>query len=311
MSKEYQQVTADAALHRATEELVQLAFNEDLEGAIDWTSWATIPEASHGQCEIRSRVSGVAAGLVTVPWILQAISKEVQFTSKLSDGQRFSAGDSLGILSGNVRQLLTAERTVLNVVSRLCGVATLTAQYVDEIKGTGCRLYDTRKTTAGWRRLEKYAVRCGGGNNHRTGLFDGFLIKDNHLALGGSSDGSASSEKLGAADAVRRAKQWLNQTIDGKQAPGVIEVEIDSLSQLSELMEVEPDIVLLDNFSLADLQEAVAMRNRFNPKIQLEASGGVTIRTIRNIALTGVDRVSCGAITHQATWLDLGLDWVG
>lgn len=306
MQKEYTQIVADDRLRAALDNLVRISFAEDLEGAIDWTTWATIPESSSGACEIRTRVDGVAAGLVTVPWILESTSRHLNFEPYVSDGAKFSAGDSLGRISGDVRELLTVERVVLNIVSRLCGVATLTARYVEEIAGTSSRLYDTRKTTAGWRRLEKYAVVCGGGTNHRTGLFDGFLIKDNHLALGGCE-----GEKLSGAEAVRRAKQWSNRSFEGRAAPQIIEIEIDSLTQLQDVLHAEPDIVLLDNFSLEDLAAAVALRNRINPNIQLEASGGVTLGTIRKIALTGVDRISCGAITHQATWLDLGLDWMG
>lgn len=306
MEKEYQQVSADDLLRHDLEALVHLGFAEDLGGSIDWTSWATIPETALGSCKIRSRVDGVAAGIVTIPWILQLHGDTLSFAPAKSDGQNFMAGDSLGTISGPVRDLLTAERLVLNIVSRLCGVATLTAKYVAEIADTRSRLYDTRKTTAGWRRLEKYAVTCGGGTNHRTGLFDGFLIKDNHLALGGTGENG-----LSGAEAVARAKRWCDSEINGKKAPRIIEIEVDSLDQLEEILVAGPDIVLLDNFSLEDLSSAISIRDSVNSDIELEASGGVTIATIRSIALTGVDRISCGAITHQATWLDLGLDWVG
>lgn len=320
MAKEYQQVLADEKLRQALLALVDLGFSEDLGGDLnsvrDWTSLATIPDKSLGRCEVRSRVDGVAAGIVTVPWILQALSPELSFQACTSDGQRFFAGDSLGSISGPVRDLLTAERLVLNIVSRLCGVAALTARYVAEIADTSARLYDTRKTTAGWRRLEKYAVRCGGGTNHRTGLFDGILIKDNHLALGG--DGL---KKLSGDEAIARAKRYISaQNISAQNIstqsnqeniPDIIEIEVDSLERFEEILIAGPDIILLDNFSLEDLSAAVLLRNSVNRQVELEASGGVTLDTIRNIALTGVDRISCGAITHQATWLDLGLDWIG
>jgi nicotinate-nucleotide pyrophosphorylase (carboxylating) len=218
-------------------------------------------------------------------------------------------GESLGTLQGRAIDLLTTERLVLNIVSRLCGVATLTARYTEQLRGTTARLYDTRKTTTGWRRLEKYAVGCGGGFNHRSGLYDAFLIKDNHLALGGT-DGVP----LSPAAAIRRARELRDQhqrTTGTGQAPipRIIEIEVDSLDQLRDCLPESPDIVLVDNFPLENLKQAVSLRNEINRQVQLEASGGVTIETIAAIAKTGVERISCGALTHQATWLDLGLDW--
>jgi nicotinate-nucleotide pyrophosphorylase (carboxylating) len=202
-------------------------------------------------------------------------------------------------LEGNARDLLTCERLVLNLLSRMCGVATLTARYVAELRGTGVRLYDTRKTTPGWRRLEKYSVRMGGGHNHRTGLYDGFLIKDNHLALGHLSPG----------EAVVMAKQWAGGDTDLAGVPEMVEVEVDSLSQLIEVLPLSPDIVLLDNFQPVDLRRAVELRNEIAPGVELEASGNVKLDTLRQIAATGVERISSGALTHQAVWLDLGMDY--
>jgi nicotinate-nucleotide pyrophosphorylase (carboxylating) len=305
MPNEYASVDADTQLRFSLTKLIELGFAEDLNGSMDWTSMAVIPASREGECALRTRETGTIAGLVVVPWILDAIQAEVTFEAFTEDAHKMEPGQTLGILRGRVRDLLTAERLVLNIVSRLCGVATLTAKYAAELVGTGCRLYDTRKTTVGWRRLEKYAVRCGGGYNHRGGLYDGFLIKDNHLAL------SESNSPISGAEAIRRAREWLGKQVDGHEAPKVIELEIDSLEQLDDALGASPDIILLDNFCTGDLSTAVEQRNRQNPQVQLEASGGVTIDTIRSIALTGVERISCGAITHQATWLDLGLDWVG
>jgi nicotinate-nucleotide pyrophosphorylase (carboxylating) len=180
----------------------------------------------------------------------------------------------------------------------------MTRRYVDCIAATGVRLYDTRKTTPGWRLLEKYAVHCGGGNNHRSGLHDGFLIKDNHLALAG--DGAT---PMAASEAARRAIAWRGAEVQRATAPSMVEVEVDSIEQFCDVLPVEPDIVLLDNFTLDQLREAVAIRDGAGSKVELEASGNVKIDTIAEIAATGVDRISSGALTHQATSLDLGLDW--
>jgi nicotinate-nucleotide pyrophosphorylase (carboxylating) len=209
-----------------------------------------------------------------------------------------------------VRDLLTAERTILNIICRLCGIATQTRHFVDQIASTKVRLYDTRKTTPGWRLLEKYAVGCGGGHNHRSGLYDGFLIKDNHLALAGDSSGP-----LDASDAAAAAIRWRGSRVERMTAPQIVEIEVDSIRQLRDVLPVGPDIVLLDNFSLDELRQAVAIRDQAaivtesGAGVELEASGNVKIDTIAAIASTGVDRISSGALTHQATSLDLGLDW--
>jgi nicotinate-nucleotide pyrophosphorylase (carboxylating) len=200
--------------------------------------------------------------------------------------------------------MLTCERPLLNLIGRLCGIATLTREYVRRVEGTAARIYDTRKTTLGWRRLEKYAVHCGGGRNHRTGLFDAILIKDNHLAL-------SAEKNLSPAGAVQAARNFLAQ-LDAQYVTKdmLVEVEIDSLDQLDAVLAAAPDIVLLDNMSTEKLRAAVTRRNELAPQIELEASGGVTLETVGEIALTGVERISIGALTHSATSLDLGLDWM-
>jgi nicotinate-nucleotide pyrophosphorylase (carboxylating) len=202
--------------------------------------------------------------------------------------------------------LLTCERLVLNLLGRLSGIASLTRQYVKAIAGTKARIYDTRKTTPGWRRLEKYAVRCGGGFNHRLGLFDAVLIKDNHLVVGAEARG----EQFTPAEAVRRARQFLASAFPERPDPMIVEVEVDTLDQLREVLSAQPDLVLLDNMSLGDLRAAVALRDSEAPSVQLEASGGVRLETVAEIARTGVDRISAGALTHSAAWLDIGLDWL-
>jgi nicotinate-nucleotide pyrophosphorylase (carboxylating) len=187
----------------------------------------------------------------------------------------------------------------------LSGIAALTKRYVDAIRGTKSGIYDTRKTTPGWRRLEKYAVSCGGGTNHRTGLYDAILIKDNHLALG-RQEGTPFSP----AESVLRAKEFLQRRFaEQSMNLPIVEIEVDTLDQLREVLPTEPDIVLLDNMTPSQLAEAVGIRNSIKPNVQLEASGGITLETVRRVAETGVERISVGALTHSAVSLDFGLDW--
>jgi nicotinate-nucleotide pyrophosphorylase (carboxylating) len=210
----------------------------------------------------------------------------------------------LATLAGPARSLLTTERVLLNLLSRLSGIATLTRRYVDAVAGLPVRIYDTRKTTPGWRRLEKYAVRQGGGWNHRSGLFDAVLIKDNHLAVA-----AAAGSNLSPAEAVRQVRRSLDTAGPTTAASKILEVEVDTLEQLSQVLPNGPDIVLLDNMTLAQLRQAVALRNSAAPGVALEASGGVNLSTVGEIARTGVDRISVGALTHSAVALDIGLDW--
>lgn len=301
---DYAVVTADKRLEDDLRAIVRLAVAEDLNGAVDWTTVCLIDEGSRGACEVVSRDAGICAGLVTLPWILDEFRAELAVEMLIADGQPLRPGQPMARIRGHARDLLTSERTLLNVLSRLCGIASLAGRYVERIAGTGARLYDTRKTTPGWRRLEKYAVACGGGHNHRTGLFDGFLIKDNHLALGGET-----GEPLSPREAAERALRWRAGKRQEPAVPKIVEIEVDSIDQLREVLPAGPDLVLLDNFSLDQLREAVRIRDAENPSVGLEASGNVTLETIGEIAATGVDRISSGALTHQAIWLDLGLDW--
>ena len=301
---DYHTVTADSDLERDTRRLAQLARDEDLAQGIDWTSHSTVEETMTGACQVVPRVPGVCAGLVTAPWIVAEFAAEITCELLANDGDQLIPGQAILRLSGNARDILTCERTILNVLCRLCGVATQTKNYADAIKDSGTRIYDTRKTTPGWRLLEKYAVTCGGGRNHRRGLYDGFLIKDNHLQLGGGSTPMAPSQ------AAERALQWRGREVFGAVAPNIVEIEVDSLEQLRDVLPSGPDIVLIDNFSLDEIRAAVIMRDELNAAVELEVSGNVTIDTIAEIAATGVERVSSGALTHQATWLDLGLDWI-
>lgn len=303
--RDYAKVMPDAAMEDDCRQLVRLAVREDLERSVDWTTVALIDMERRGACEVVPRQTGIVAGLVTVPWILDEMEADLQAECLATDGDPLHSGTPILRLSGNARDLLTCERLILNMLCKLCGIATLTQRYVREIEGCGARLYDTRKTTPGWRRLEKYAVGCGGGRNHRTGLFDGFLIKDNHLALAGDADGTPLSPRA----AAETARRWAGGRAEMSDAPKMVEIEVDSLQQFADVLPARPDIVLLDNFSLDQLRQAVQLRNEQAADVELEASGNVTIETIREIALTGVDRISSGALTHQAVWVDLGLDW--
>jgi nicotinate-nucleotide pyrophosphorylase (carboxylating) len=227
----------------------------------------------------------------------------LELDAAVSERQEVPAGTCLATLRGNVRDLLTCERVLLNLLGRLMGIATTTRQYADRVAGTRCRVYDTRKTTPGWRRLEKYAVQCGGGHNHRTGLYDAILIKDNHLAQFAGPDRSPAT----AAAAVRRARDFLRE-MGGAEIP-IVEVEVDSLDQLAAVLAERPDIVLLDNMSVVQLRAGAEMRDQLAAGVELEASGGVTLETLAEIAATGVDRVSIGALTHSARSLDVALDY--
>ncbi len=277
----------------------KLALEEDLNGVGDLTSQATIPRELVGRAAFVARSDGIVAGLpaaLSVFANFKPLTPEDDFQPLSEDGVHVRPGDQLAIMTGSLWTVLLVERTALNFLQHLSGIATLTRKYVDAIAGTHAEIFDTRKTTPGWRLLEKYAVRCGGGKNHRVGLFDGILIKDNHLAALG-----------GGRAAIRKAVE-----LSRAAAPeGVfVEVEVDDLDQLEAALESRPDIVLLDNMSLDMLRQAVGRRNAAAPMVQLEASGGVTLDTVRAIAETGVDRISVGALTHSAPALDIGLDYL-
>ncbi|MEQ1829462.1 MAG: carboxylating nicotinate-nucleotide diphosphorylase [Pirellula sp.] len=306
MLSDYRSQTIDAALLDDLSHLVRLAIREDLDRTADLTTMAIVPQGVQGSAVILPRVAGFAAGVDLIEAILQELDARITWTQHLGDGEPFQPRQKLATLAGDSRDLLTCERTILNFLGRLCGIATLTNRFVSKIQGTKARVYDTRKTTPGWRRLEKYAVRCGGGRNHRLGLFDGILIKDNHLACRAAKDGKL----LDPGTAVQAAKMFLSSGAYRFESPPMIEIEIDRTSQLESAIGALPDIVLLDNMSCDQLRECVAIRDRLAPSVELEASGGVNLDTIGNIALTGVDRISVGALTHSAINLDLGLDWV-
>ncbi|MBI2478983.1 MAG: carboxylating nicotinate-nucleotide diphosphorylase [Planctomycetia bacterium] len=300
--KDFKQVSWDAETIDDCRHLIRLAVREDLGRGFDLTTVALVPHDARGKAQIVCREPGVVAGLPAAEYVLQEMHVDVKWEALIADGTYVEAGTTVARLSGSTRDLLTVERPVLNFLGKLSGIATLTRRYVDRVADTEVRIYDTRKTTPGWRRLEKYAVRCGGGTNHRTGLSDAILIKDNHLAQG----------DWGPAAAIRAARKFLGQQHEATpgQVEALIEIEVDTLDQLSEALQAAPDIVLLDNMSCDELREAVVRRDAADIATELEASGGITLETLRAIAETGIDRISAGALTHSAIGLDVGLDWL-
>jgi nicotinate-nucleotide pyrophosphorylase (carboxylating) len=272
----------------AVRSFVAAVLAEDLAGGIDVTTAATVPATERGRAELVARSSGVVAGLPVAEAAFGLVSDTVQCEPLAVDGEQVAAGQPLLSVSGPVGPILTAERTALNLLCHLSGVATLTRRWVDAVAGTGARIRDTRKTLPGMRALEKYAVRCGGGVNHRMSLSDAALIKDNHVAAAGS---------VSAAFAAVRAK-----------APGLpLEVECDTVDQVAEALAAGADLILLDNFDVPAMAQAVRLAGG---RALLEASGGLTLATARAVAETGVDYLAVGAVTHSAPALDIGLDLV-
>lgn len=285
-----------AALRR----LIRMARAEDLfgqglrenPGVRGDVTTRTVIERGTGWAVLTARAPMVVCGLSLVELVLQEYGGGIAIHSRVKDGNRVAAGAVLAQIEGDTRRILQAERVLLNFLQMLSGISTHTAAHVQAMGKTRTRLLDTRKTTPGYRMLEKYAVACGGAWNHRLGLFDRVLIKDNHLAAIKATRGGR------LADAVRRARS---------RAPGlVIEAEVDSLEQLSPVLDAGADVVLLDNFTLPQMRRAIALSSG---RARTEASGGITLRTLPKIADIGLDFISSGALVHQSTWVDIGLDW--
>jgi nicotinate-nucleotide pyrophosphorylase (carboxylating) len=270
---------------------VKLALQEDI-GSGDVTTLATVPEKAVAKAVMRAREPLVVAGLELAEAAFRELSSTMKATRETRDGERVPAGATLLRIAGPARALLSAERVALNFVQRLCGIATLTAQFVDAIRGTSAQILDTRKTFPGWRHFEKYAVRCGGGRNHRMGLYDMVLIKDNHLAALRAEPGGA------IAAAIQRARQGY-PTLK-------VEIEADTLAQVDEALAADADLILLDNMNPAQLRHAV---QKCKGRARTEASGGVNLESVRAIAEAGVDFISVGALTHSAPAVDIGLDF--
>ena len=270
---------------------IEASLAEDI-GPGDVTTLATVPENAQATAAIIAREPIVVAGVAFAIEAFRALSPEIDAVEQRADGERIPPGSSILNLRGQARAILTAERVALNFLQRLSGIATLTRQFVDAIAGSKAKILDTRKTTPGWRRFEKYAVACGGGENHRFGLHDMVLIKDNHLAALRKEQPNA------IAAAVTRARS-ANPTLK-------IEVEADDLKQVAQAVDAGADIILLDNMQPKTLREAVQL---VTGRAKLEASGGVNLDTVRTIAETGVDYISVGALTHSARAVDIGLDF--
>ncbi len=277
--------------------LIDMAMAED-HGTGDVTSALLFPEPVSTEAHLVTRETLVICGMTVAQAVLSRYHPQLHLTVLKEDGQSVGRGEALARITGPLVPMLAAERVVLNFLQRLCGIATVTRHYVDSVAETGVKIYDTRKTTPGWRYLEKYAVRCGGGYNHRMGLYDGVLIKDNHLA----EFGNTLQERL-----LRLVEQA--HAVEGVQ---FIEVEVDGLDQLEQVLAVPGiDIVLLDNMDETRMREAVAMRDQTRGNEDgplLEASGGITLDNVAAAARSGVERIAIGALTHSARAMDIGLD---
>jgi len=286
-SKVYDNLRQSGLEPELVQALVDLAISEDLMGGVDVTSLATIPETQISQLDLVTRSAGVIAGIDIASLVFLSISdKKIEVEKCVTDGATVDAKTCVLSVKGETVDLLTAERTALNFLGHLSGIATITNKWVKEISGTEAKIRDTRKTTPGLRLLEKYAVRAGGGTNHRMSLNDQALIKDNHIVAAGS-----------IKKAIEKVKDKFPEL--------AFEVEVDNLDQISEALSANAELILLDNFSIEDLRKAVTLVNK---KAKLEASGGITFENARKIAETGVDYLAVGALTHSAPVLDIGGD---
>ena len=293
--------------------LIEMALIEDIGAAeldvgVDCTTDAIVPKQTRARAALVSRDSGVVCGVEIAKLALASRAPQLSLEVDREDGQSVEPQQTIAVMAGPAHDILTMERTCLNFLCRLSGISTLTRQYVQQIEGTSARVLDTRKTTPGWRRLEKYAVACGGGRNHRLGLYDAIMIKDNHLAFFRSR---IENRQDTIPSSIQMARQWIadhKSTLPHGDRT-VVQLEVDTLSQLEIALQTDCDIVLLDNMDCDQLSRAVEMRNALSPEIMLEASGGVSLETIGRIAQTGVERISVGALTHSAVNFDIGLDW--
>jgi len=265
--------------------IIENALLEDIHTG-DITTLAVVPEKRSAGARLIAKESMVLAGIDVAARVFILVDPDVLFTARFADGALLKAGDVIAEIAGDAASLLQAERVALNLLQRMCGIATLTARYKEAVTGTGAKVVDTRKTTPGLRQLEKYAVRIGGGSNHRSGLYDAVLIKENHIAAAG-----------GISVAVERARAFVSHTMK-------IEVETETLDQVAEALDVGVDIIMLDNMDLETMRRAVAL---IGGRSLVEASGGVTLETIAEIAATGVDIISVGALTHSARAMDISM----
>ena len=289
--------------------LIDQALTEDLNGTVDCTSWSVVPEKVTGTAKFVSREVGVACGLQIAVLVLAQAAQQLDLECHVNDGDEIEKGQALATIRGTARKILLVERTCLNFMCRLSGISSLAARFAKQTEGTAAKVYDTRKTTPGWRRLEKYAVKCGGGANHRMGLYDALMIKDNHLAMFSSVVDHAENT---IPVALKNAREWIAE--HAKELPHgdktILQIEVDTLDQYQIALDCDPDIILLDNMNTDQLREAVSIREQESKHgVLLEASGGVNLDTVGGIAQTGVERISVGALTHSAINFDIGLDW--
>ena len=310
MSQKY---TLDDATKSDCLKLIAMALTEDtgsasLTDAVDCTTQSVIPEAATASAAFVSRQTGVVCGVEIAKLAIATHAPDLNVQVHAEDGSEVKPGDTIAVLSGAAHQILMMERTCLNFMCRMSGISTLTDQFTQQVTGTKAQVLDTRKTTPGYRRLEKYAVQCGGGTNHRMGLYDAVMIKDNHLAFYKAWN---KDSKDAVAEGVELARKWIVKNAGSlpNGADTVLQLEVDTLEQFERALPHGPDIILLDNMSNELLEKAVKRRDEAAPKILLEASGGVNLDTIAGIAKTGVDRISIGALTHSAVNFDIGLDW--
>lgn len=265
--------------------IIENALLEDIHTG-DITTRAVVPTSRHVDARLIAKEEMILAGIEVAARVFSILDSQILFTGRFRDGDTIPNGALLAELNGDAAMLLQGERVALNLLQRMCGIATITARYVQQVAGTGVRIVDTRKTTPGLRILEKYAVRVGGGINHRTGLYDGILIKENHIAAAG-----------GIAESIRRARAYIPHTLK-------IEIETETLEQVEEALAAGAEIIMLDNMDLESMCEAVRL---VNGRALLEASGGVNLETVRSIAETGVDIISVGALTHSARAMDISM----
>jgi nicotinate-nucleotide pyrophosphorylase (carboxylating) len=271
----------------ALRQFIREALNEDL-GVGDLTTEALVPADHKSSCVFIAKQTGVIAGLPVAKMVFEELEPNIAWIALVDEGMEVEKGTPIARISGFTRAILTGERVALNLLQRMSGIATITRQLVKKLEGLNCKVLDTRKTTPGLRQLEKYAVRVGGGSNHRFGLSHGVMIKDNHIAMAGS-----------LAKAIETARSYVGHMVQ-------IEVEADTLEQVKEILKYDVDAILLDNMDLETMREAVRL---IDGKVWTEASGGITPDTIRGIAETGVDAVSLGWLTHSVTSLDISLDF--
>ncbi len=303
----------DANLAADSLKLIGMSLEEDvgvadIEEGTDCTTDAIVPHEATAEAALVSRDEGIVCGIEVCRLAVRQFAEQLSLHVEVADGEVIRPQQTIAILSGSAHDILTIERTCLNFLCRLSGISSLTRQYVEAVDGTGAQIFDTRKTAPGWRRLEKYAVACGGGKNHRMGLFDAVMIKDNHLAFYRSLVEDSDDT---IPQSIALARKWIedHQARLPHGSKTVLQLEVDTLEQLKIGLRADCDIILLDNMQPNMLTQAVEMRNSIAPQVLLEASGGVNLQTVRQIASSGVERISVGALTHSAINFDIGLDW--